>query len=117
MKPAEIRKLSLDEIEAKLADSREELMKLRFQQVTGQLTDTSRLRLLRREIARLQTIFKEMQSGGAAKSETEAAEPKRRSRAKKAEAENEAPVEAAPQVKTKPRARKSKAATAEEGEA
>ena len=34
-------------------------MKLRFQQVTGQLTDTSRLRILRREIARMQTILKE----------------------------------------------------------
>ena len=36
MKPQEIRKLSVDEIRVKLADSREELMKLRFQQVTGQ---------------------------------------------------------------------------------
>ena len=38
---------------------REELMKLRFQQVTGQLTDTSRLRLLRRDIARMETILNE----------------------------------------------------------
>jgi large subunit ribosomal protein L29 len=57
MKPAEIRKLSIDEIRAKLSDSREELMKLRFQQVTGQLTDTNRLRLLRRDIARFETIL------------------------------------------------------------
>ena len=34
-------------------------MKLRFQQVTGQLTDTSRLRQLRRDIARMETIFNE----------------------------------------------------------
>jgi len=59
MKPVEIRKLSLDEMKAKLSDSREELMKLRFQQVTGQLTDTSRLRQLRQDIARLETIIKE----------------------------------------------------------
>jgi large subunit ribosomal protein L29 len=59
MKTAEIRKLSLDEIQVKLADSREELMKLRFQQVTGQLTDPNRLRILRRDIARLETILKE----------------------------------------------------------
>jgi large subunit ribosomal protein L29 len=38
---------------------REELMKLRFQQVTGQLTDTSHLRLLRRDIARMETIYTE----------------------------------------------------------
>jgi large subunit ribosomal protein L29 len=59
MKPAEIRKLSMDELQAKLSDSREELMKLRFQQVTGQLTDPNRLRLLRRDIARLETILNE----------------------------------------------------------
>jgi large subunit ribosomal protein L29 len=34
-------------------------MKFRFQQVTGQLTDTSRVRVLRREIARMQTILRE----------------------------------------------------------
>jgi large subunit ribosomal protein L29 len=59
MKPEEIRKLSVEEIQAKLSDSREELMKLRFQQITGQLTDTSHLRLLRRDIARMETILKE----------------------------------------------------------
>jgi large subunit ribosomal protein L29 len=60
MKPVEIRKLSIDEIAAKLSDTREELMKLRFQQVTGQLTDTSRLGMLRRDIARMETILKEL---------------------------------------------------------
>ncbi len=59
MKPVEIRKLSVEEIRAKLSDSREELMKLRFQQVTGQLTDTNRLRQLRRDIARFETILHE----------------------------------------------------------
>jgi large subunit ribosomal protein L29 len=59
MKPAEIRKLNVEEIQVKLSDSREELMKLRFQQVTGQLTDTNRLRQLRRDIARFETILNE----------------------------------------------------------
>jgi large subunit ribosomal protein L29 len=57
VKPSELRNLKPGEIETKLSDAREELMKLRFQQVTGQLTDTSRLRILRREIARMQTIL------------------------------------------------------------
>ena len=61
MKSQEIRKLSVEEIQIKLADSREELMKLRFQQVTGQLTDTNRLRILRRDIARFETILNEPQ--------------------------------------------------------
>ena len=46
VKPSELRNLKAGEIETKLTDAREELMKLRFQQVTGQLTDTSRLRIL-----------------------------------------------------------------------
>ena len=58
-KTSKLRDLQASEIETKLSDSREELMKLRFQAVTGQLTDTSRLRILRREIARMQTILRE----------------------------------------------------------
>jgi large subunit ribosomal protein L29 len=59
MKTEEIRKMSVEEMLAKVSDMREELMKLRFQQVTGQLTDTSHLRSLRRDIARMETIFNE----------------------------------------------------------
>jgi large subunit ribosomal protein L29 len=59
MNVEEIRALSPDEIKARLLDTRQELMNLRFQQVTGQLTDTSRLRILRREIARMETILRQ----------------------------------------------------------
>ena len=59
MKSSEIRVLNPEEIKSRLADSREELMKLRFQQVTGQLTDSSRLRIVRRDIARMETILNE----------------------------------------------------------
>ncbi len=59
MKAEEVRKMSAEEIRSKLSDTREELMKLRFQQVTGQLTDTSRLRILRRDIARMESILNE----------------------------------------------------------
>lgn len=59
MKSREIRALNPEEIKIKLSDSREELMKLRFQQVTGQLTDTSQLRIVRRDIARMETILRE----------------------------------------------------------
>ena len=59
IKVEEIRKLAAEEIRIKITDSREELMKLRFQQVTGQLTDSSHLRTLRRDIARMVTILRE----------------------------------------------------------
>jgi large subunit ribosomal protein L29 len=61
MNSKEIRNLSSEQIMAKVSDTREELMKLRFQTVTGQLTDTSRLRTLRRDIARMETILAQTQ--------------------------------------------------------
>ncbi len=59
MKISDVRKLAVEEIRAKVMDAHEELMKLRFQQVTGQLTDSSRLNVLRRDIARMETILRE----------------------------------------------------------
>ena len=59
MKTSEIRLLSTQEIITKLENSRQELMNLRFQIVTGQLTDTSRLKQTRREISRFATILRE----------------------------------------------------------
>jgi large subunit ribosomal protein L29 len=62
MKLAEIRALSTDEIKARLNDTREELMKLRFQLATGGLTDHTRLSQTRRTIARLLTVIQERQA-------------------------------------------------------
>jgi len=59
MKAQEIRSLSVDAIRSRLEDAREELMRLRFQHATGELTDTSRVRVTRRTIARLSTILQE----------------------------------------------------------
>ncbi len=59
MKAAEIRKLSTEDIIEKLDEAREQLMRLRFQQVTGELVDTSQFRKTRRLIARLMTILRE----------------------------------------------------------
>lgn len=59
MNTSEMRLLSIDELQSKLADARHELMNLRFQVVTGQLTDTSRLKQNRRLIARYETLIRE----------------------------------------------------------
>jgi large subunit ribosomal protein L29 len=61
-KTSDLRNLKSGEVESKLSEAREELMKLRFQAVTGQLTDSSRLRVLRREIARMQTVLREQKT-------------------------------------------------------
>ncbi len=66
MKAAEIRKMSVAEIEKDLNDARHELLNLRFQTITGQLTDTSRIRVIRRDIARMETILREKELAEAA---------------------------------------------------
>jgi large subunit ribosomal protein L29 len=61
MKSEEIRALSIGEIQSRLEDAREEYFKLRFQFSGGQLTDTSRLKIARRDVARLATILREFE--------------------------------------------------------
>jgi len=59
MNAKEMRALSAEELKTKMSEAREELMKLRFQVISGQLSDTSRLPVIRKEIARMQTILNE----------------------------------------------------------
>jgi len=63
MKTSEIRLLGDTELKTKLADTRQELMNLRFQVITGQLTDTSRLKQTRRLVAQFETILHERELG------------------------------------------------------
>lgn len=56
---AELRELSLEELEDRLVDTREELFNLRFQHATGQLDNYARLGELRREVARISTLITE----------------------------------------------------------
>ncbi|KAB2902804.1 MAG: 50S ribosomal protein L29 [Anaerolineae bacterium] len=57
----EIRQLTESEIKEKLDEAKEELFKLRFQKSTGQLENTARLRVVRREVARIKTVLRERQ--------------------------------------------------------
>ena len=65
MKPKEIRELSESEIQKKIRDSREELMQIRLHKNTGQMEQSHKLRQLRREIARLETIHREKPTAAA----------------------------------------------------
>ncbi len=69
MKAEEIRELSNDEILDHVDEAREELMNLRFQQASGELVDYTRLRIIRREIARYKTILKEREQESALEGE------------------------------------------------
>ena len=62
MRARELRELSNEELDRKLAESRENLFNLRFQAATGALENTARLTLAKREIARILTIQAERAS-------------------------------------------------------
>jgi large subunit ribosomal protein L29 len=56
LKARDLRDMSDDQLEEALHDRRQELFNLRFQSVTGSLENTARLRLAKREIARILTV-------------------------------------------------------------
>ena len=59
MKAAEVHDLKDDELIVKLIDAKQEAFNLRFRQATGELENTSRLGVARRDIAKLLTVCKE----------------------------------------------------------
>jgi large subunit ribosomal protein L29 len=59
MKAEEIRALSNDEIMNRLDEAHEEMLNLRFQHGVGQLANPSRMRIVRKDMARLKTILRE----------------------------------------------------------
>lgn len=61
MKAAELRDLPYEELQEKLADSKEELFNLRFQLATNQLDNTARMTDVRRDIARIATALREQE--------------------------------------------------------
>ena len=59
MKPAELRDLSQEELAAKSTELRGEFFNARLKKATGQLENTAKLKLLRRDIARVETLLRE----------------------------------------------------------
>jgi large subunit ribosomal protein L29 len=67
MKFKEIQEMSSDELLTKKRDLRQESLHLRLQQQSGQLEQPSRLRLLRRDVARVETVLTERTKQAATK--------------------------------------------------
>lgn len=65
MKTKEIRELPPTEIENRLRSTHEELLQLRLKKQTGQIEKTHQLRVLRKDIARLETILREKKAKAA----------------------------------------------------
>jgi large subunit ribosomal protein L29 len=62
-KATELRQLGDEELVGKLREAKEELFNLRFQAATGQLENNSRLRIVRKDIARIYTLMRERELG------------------------------------------------------
>lgn len=62
MKPSELRKLSVGELVKKQGDLTQELFNLKFQLHTGRLENTSKLKNIRKDIARVSTLITEMKA-------------------------------------------------------
>jgi len=58
-RPSDLRELTDEDLEHRLAERRQELFNLRFQSVTGSLENTARLKVTKREIARILTVVTE----------------------------------------------------------
>jgi len=59
MKVHEIRELNVDELNGKIKDLQDQVFRLRIQKAMGQLDTPSKMRTLRRELARVQTVLRE----------------------------------------------------------
>ena len=65
MKASEIRKLSAKELDAKLLELKDELFKLRFQQAINQLDNPMRINAVKKDIARVKTVQRDIELHGA----------------------------------------------------
>jgi large subunit ribosomal protein L29 len=64
LKARQLRDLTDVELEEKMAETRQELFNLRFQSATGALEDSARLRMAKRDIARILTVQSEREANG-----------------------------------------------------
>ena len=65
MKTSEIRKMTADEINSKIAEIKNELFELRMKQATGSLDKPHKINTLRKDVARLKTVLTEKMNDGS----------------------------------------------------
>ena len=98
MKAVDVRALTLDQLDDEVLKLKKEQFNLRFQRATGQLENTSRVRVIRRDIARMKTIAAQKRAGSMPDI---APQPKAEPKAKVAKAEK---------PKTEPKSKKPQSA-------
>jgi large subunit ribosomal protein L29 len=85
MKVADVRAMTIDQLDDEVLKLKKEQFNLRFQRATGQLENTARVRIIRRDIARMKTIAAQKRVGApepAPKAEAAPAPPKKTRTAK-----------------------------------
>jgi large subunit ribosomal protein L29 len=78
MKASDARAMTVDQLDDEVLKLKKEQFNLRFQRATGQLENTSRVRHVRRDVARMMTIAKQKRSGAAPKAKASAKAPTER---------------------------------------
>jgi len=86
LKTGDLKLMTVDQLDDELIKLKKEQFNLRFQRATGQLENTSRVREVRRDVARLKTIMRQKRAGDAppaakSKSSSRRAKPKSAARA------------------------------------
>ena len=114
MKAADARAMTVDQLDDEVLKLKKEQFNLRFQRATGQLENTSRVREVRRDIARIKTIARQKRTGDEPSRRSRAdAKPKAQARARQgrsATAKRRAPVKSRskPNLKSRAKTKKSK---------
>ena len=103
MKVSDVRAMTLDQLDDEVLKLKKEQFNLRFQRATGQLENTSRVRVIRRDIARMKTIAGQKRAGMPEPAAKPGAAPKPAKKTKAAK-----PKSAKPKAAAKPRAKASK---------
>ena len=75
MKPGDARAMTVDQLDDEALRLKKEQFNLRFQRATGQLENTSRVRQVRRDIARIKTIAAQKRSGEPQPAQAQQAKP------------------------------------------
>ena len=111
MKAQDVRAMPLDQIDDEVLKLKKEQFNLRFQRATGQLENTSRVRVIRRDVARLKTIAAQKRSGAPEPAVKVSAAPKAEAKPKVVKSKAEKPKSGEPKSK-KPQSAKSRKAGA-----
>jgi len=104
MKVADVRAMTLDQLDDEVLKLKKEQFNLRFQRATGQLENTARVRIIRRDIARMKTIAAQKRVGApepAPRAETGVPAPAKKTRTVKTKAAAKPKSRAKSKSKTK----------------